>query len=254
MASKTNKGLIEYCKAQVGRPYFYGTFGNKASRALYNQKKEQYPKFYTWDYSSKYDGQRVHDCAGLIKGYLWSETPDSPPKYNAKEDYGATAFYQHCTKKGTLASFDRIPGRLVFKGTPSKMSHVGVYIGDDRIIEAKGHAYGVIESRLDDKWTHWGQCNLIQEDAAPAPDPEPIPTPAPTPSPSPAPEPASNEYRVKTNGSPLALRRSPNPKGALICWMANGSKVTVSGTNGSWSRTTYKGMTGWAYTKWIAKA
>jgi len=250
--AKTNKGLIEYCKAQVGKPYFYGTFGQKASKALYNAKKEQYPVYYKWDYSSKYDGQRVHDCAGLIKGYLWSATPDSPPKYNAKEDYGATAFYEHCTKKGTIDTFDRIPGRLVFKKSKgSKMAHVGVWDGE-KIIEAKGHAYGVIISSLDDTWTHWGQCNLITEDAAPAPDP--APTPAPDPTPAPTPEPASNEYRVKTNGSPLALRRAPNPKGALIVWMANGSKVTVSGTNGSWSRTTYKGMTGWAYTKWLAKA
>jgi uncharacterized protein YraI len=35
--------------------------------------------------------------------------------------------------------------------------------------------------------------------------------------------------------------------------MPNGSKVTVSGTNGGWSRTTYKGKTGWAYSKWLTK-
>lgn len=244
---KTNSGLIEYCRAQVGRPYWYGTFGNTASASLYAAKKKQYPKKYTaTDYQSQY-GQRVHDCAGLIKGYLWSASPDSTPKYNASQDYGATAFYQHCTKKGSLDSFDHVPGRLVFKGTPSKMSHVGVYIGDNKIIEAKGHAYGVIISTLDSKWTHWGQCNLIAEDAAPSPQPAPEPTPAP------APAPASNEYRVKTNGSPLALRVAPNAKSACLVWMPNGSLVTVTGSNGSWSRTTYKGHTGWAYTKWLKK-
>lgn len=244
--AKTNNGLIEYCRAQLGRPYFYGTFGNTASKKLYGQKKKQYPIYYKWDYSSKYDGQRVHDCAGLIKGYLWSATPDSPPKYNASQDYGATAFYNHCSKKGTIASFDRVPGRLLFKGTPSKMSHVGVWDGEC-IIEAKGHAYGVVRTQLDDKWTHWGQCNLIEEGAAPDPAPAPVPTPTP------APVPADNKYKVKTNGSPLALRVAPNAKSALICWMKNGSEVTVSGTNGSWSRTTYKGKTGWAFTKWLAK-
>lgn len=245
--AKTNSGLIDYCRAQLGRPYFYGTFGNTASKALYDAKKKQYPKYYTWDYSSKYDGQRVHDCAGLIKGYLWSATPDSPPKYNAKEDYGATAFYQHCSKKGTMSSFDNVPGRLVFKGKAAKMSHVGVYIGGGRIIEAKGHAYGVVESPLNSDWTHWGQCNLIEEDAAPAPTPEPTPAPTPTPAP------ADNAYKVKTNGSPLALRVAPKSGAALICWMPNGSDVTVSGTNGSWSRTTYKGKTGWAFSKWLTK-
>ena len=77
--AKTNGGLVEYCKAQIGRPYWYGTFGNTASASLYEAKKKQYPKYYTAkDYASQY-GQRVHDCAGLIKGYLWSATPDSPP-------------------------------------------------------------------------------------------------------------------------------------------------------------------------------
>ena len=36
---KTAQGLIEYAKAQLGRPYWYGTFGQAASKALYDQKK-----------------------------------------------------------------------------------------------------------------------------------------------------------------------------------------------------------------------
>ena len=245
--AKTNGGLVEYCKAQIGRPYWYGTFGNTASASLYKAKKNQYPKYYTAsDYPSQY-GQRVHDCAGLIKGYLWSATPDSPPKYNAKEDYGATAFYQHSTKKGTIASFDRVPGRLVFKGTPSKMSHVGVWDGE-KIIEAKGHAYGVVVSNLDDKWTHWGQCNLITEDQAPAPTPTPTPTPAPTPAPS------YPKYKVKTNtGVPLRLRAAPNTKSAILALIPNGTIITVTDTSGSWARTTYGGHTGWCSMTYLKK-
>lgn len=252
--AKTNSGLIEYCKVQLGRPYWFGTFGQTASAALYKEKKKQYPKYYTAsNFSSQY-GQRVHDCAGLIKGYLWSETPDSPPKYKASEDWGATSFYVHCSKRGTIDSFDHIPGRLVFKGKDAKMTHVGVYIGDGKIIEAKGHAYGVIESKLDDKWTHWGQCSIIKEDSAPAPTPQPEPQPQP----APAPEPVKNNYKVKTNGSPLALRAAPNAKSVCLAWMPNSKPgkptlVTVTGTSGSWSRTTYKGLNGWAFSKWLAK-
>lgn len=235
--AKTNSGLVDYCRAQLGLPYWFGTFGQTASASLYASKKKQYPKYYTAnDYASQY-GKRVHDCAGLPKGYLWSATPTSAPKYDAGTDWGATAFYQHCNKKGTIDTFDQVPGRLVFKGKPAKMTHVGVYVGGGKIIEAKGHKYGVIESKLDKSWDYWGQCELIAEDSAPAP------TPAPS----------SEAYKVKTNGSPLALRVAPNAKAALIVWMPNGSKVTVSGTSGSWSRTTYKGQTGWAFTKWLKK-
>ncbi len=243
--AKTNGGLVEYCKAQIGRPYWYGTFGNTASASLYEAKKKQYPKYYTAkDYASQY-GQRVHDCAGLIKGYLWSATPDSPPKYNAKEDYGATAFYQHCDKKGTIASFDRVPGRLLFKGTPSKMSHVGVWDGE-KIIEAKGHAYGVVVSNLDGKWTHWGQCNLITEDQAPAPTPSPAPAPTPAPS--------YPKYKVKTNtGVPLRLRAAPNTKSVVLALIPNGTIITVTDTSGSWARTTYGGYTGWCSMTYLKK-
>lgn len=247
--AKNNAGLVEYCRAQLGLPYWFGTFGQTASASLYASKKEQYPKYYTAsDYSTQF-GKRVHDCAGLIKGYLWSATPTSAPKYNAATDYGATAFYQHCNKKGTIDTFDKVPGRLVFKGKPSKMSHVGVYIGDGKIIEAKGHKYGVVESKLDATWDYWGQCELIQEGSAPAPAPAPQPAPAPTP----APAPSSEAYKVKTNGSPLALRVAPNTKATLLAWMPNGSKVKVNGTSGSWSHTTYNGKTGWAYSKWLKK-
>lgn len=57
-----------------------------------------------------------------------------------------------------------------------------MYIGDGLIVEAKGHKYGVITSKLDATWTHWCQSNLITDDT---PKPEPTPTPAPTPAPEP---------------------------------------------------------------------
>ena len=84
-------------------------------------------------------------------------------------------------------------------------------------------------------------------------DSTPAPTPAPEPTPTPAPTPSTENYKVKTNGSTLALRVAPNAKSALICWMPNGSKVTVSGSQDGWLRTTYKGQTGWAYGKWMKK-
>lgn len=80
-------------------------------------------------------------------------------------------------------------------------------------------------------------------------DPEPTPEPTPTPTPAPT----TQDYKVKTNGSCLALRVAPNTKATLILWMPNGSKVTVSGQQDGWMRTTYKGRTGWSYGKWLKK-
>ena len=82
---KTAKGLVSYANAQLGLPYWYGTFGQKATAELYAAKKKQYPELYkSWnDFPTQY-GQRVHDCVGLIKGYLWSETATATPKSCAR--------------------------------------------------------------------------------------------------------------------------------------------------------------------------
>lgn len=155
---KTNKGLVEYCKAQLGKPYWYGTFGNTASASLYQAKKKQYPAYYTAeDFSTQY-GQRVHDCVGLIKGYLWSETPTSTPKYNSAQDVSANGMRGKCKVSGDINTMPEIIGLLVFM-----QGHVGVYIGNGEVIEARGHAYGVVKTRLKDRpWKWWGECPYIE--------------------------------------------------------------------------------------------
>ena len=47
---------------------------------------------------------------------------------------------------------------LVFRrGKDGKMSHIGVYIGNDTVIEAKGADYGVVQTSLKDgSWTNYG--------------------------------------------------------------------------------------------------
>ena len=155
--SKTNTGLVAYAKAMLNKPYWYGTFGQTATEALYKSKKNQYPgQYIPTDFPSQY-GQRVHDCVGLIKGYLWSDSTTSAPKYNAAQDVSANGMRSKCTKKGSIDSIPEVPGVLVFFD-----GHVGVYIGDGYVIEARGHKYGVVKTKLKDRgWTSWGYCPYI---------------------------------------------------------------------------------------------
>ena len=156
--SKTNTGLVEYVKAQLGKPYWFGTFGQTATENLYQSKKKQYPNYYTAkDFKLQY-GQRVHDCIGLIKGYLWSDTPTSVPKYNASQDVTADGMLDKCREKGNISTMPELPGVLVFSS-----QHVGVYIGNGYVIEALGHKYGVIKTKLATRgWKSWGKCPWIK--------------------------------------------------------------------------------------------
>lgn len=163
--SKTTIGLANYCKAQVGKPYWMGTFGNTATADLltYNRERlglEFYPDPGVPDFTTQY-GQRVHDCVGLIKGYRWSETPTSPPVYVQAQDVDVRGLYGQCSKNHGAIDFGITGltytiGMCVFN---SDLTHVGVYVGNGKIIEAQGHAYGVVENNAYDrryKFTLWG--------------------------------------------------------------------------------------------------
>lgn len=157
--AKTAKGLVSYSVAQLGRPYWYGAFGQAASKDLYEQKKNQYPKYYKWDYTPEVAGQKVHDCVGMIKGYLWSTGPnDANVKYNSSQDISANMMRDACTINGKISILPEVPGMLVFKD-----GHVGVYEGNGYVIEARGHDYGVVRTKLESRsWSSWGRCPFIE--------------------------------------------------------------------------------------------
>ena len=151
---KTGQGLAEYAIAQLGNPYWWGTFGQTANASLLAAKRAQYPSYYQAnDFQSQF-GKKVHDCVGLVKGYRWCDSPDGEPQYVGSQDVAVSGLYTQCDKKGTLASMPDIPGVCVFQ---ADMGHVGVYIGDGYVVEAMGHAYGVVKTQLHNRnWSLWG--------------------------------------------------------------------------------------------------
>lgn len=164
MSKKTNTGLVEYCKKQVGRPYWLGGFGQRADREFYEQNKSRL-QYGPWagDYE-KAAGQKVHDCCGLVKGYFWTDGPDVPWRsgqyqINGLPDWGVDGQYAHCSEKGKISTIPELSGVLVFT---SNLSHVGVYIGNGEVIEARGHAYGVQKNKLKDRnFTLWGKLDVL---------------------------------------------------------------------------------------------
>lgn len=163
MNEKTNIWLIEYAKGQVGRPYWYGTFGSYSDKDLYKAKKAQYPKQYppqkwTEDSFMSQLGVKVHDCVGLIKGALWCDSTNGKPKYNSEQDVSADGLINLCKEWGPMYSLPEIGGLVLWKS-----GHVGIYLTGGKVVEAKGHAYGVVISDIGStNWQKWGRIPWIQ--------------------------------------------------------------------------------------------
>ncbi len=192
----TNKQLVNYARGQLGRPYWYATYGQISSVMVYKSIAQRYPdrvkKWPKETYMAQL-GQKVHDCSGLIKGAIFCQgDPEGLPKYNCKFDYSADGLINLCTESGPYSKVPNIPGLILWKS-----GHVGILVevvnGVPHWIESKGHNYGVVYAETGTKWQKWGKLPaswITYED-----------TPAPTPAPDPE---GGYDVKVKT------LKRNPD--------------------------------------------
>lgn len=146
--------LVEYAKAQVGRPYWGGTYGQIADEALLTYKRKQYPELYPNPGSPSFEsqlGQKVHDCNGLVYAPSVCYTPDDRPSRYPSPYYGVSRLYQECEETGLITpETELVKGELLFR---NKNGHVGIYGGDGYVYHAKGHKWGVLKEPY--KWIEW---------------------------------------------------------------------------------------------------
>lgn len=226
-----NTEFTEYCKSKVGCYYWFGTFGQKASKALYAEKKKQYPKYYTAsDFASQIaNPKQCFDCAGLPKSIILLK------KYSASDDLGATGIYGKCKKKGKITNVsDLKPGTLIFKGNDTTKSHVGVYIGDNKLVEAKGHAYGVVTSTYSSAFKYWAEYYAVDYSDTPE---EPLKP--------------GDIMQVTTHYTELMLRGYASVSAPIVQRMKKGWKVTYLGEKsedktGTWLKVQCNSLIGWA--------
>lgn len=163
-STKNNRDLVQWAKyaADEGWGYVYGTYGSRLTGWLYQSKLNQYPiqvGQYADFIQTNWMGKRVADCVGLIKGYSWLDVDALEVNYciNGMPDIDANQMYQYAPQSGTIDTIPEIPGLAVWH-----QGHIGIYIGNGKVIEAKGTEYGVVETDLaDGAWTHWLQIPFI---------------------------------------------------------------------------------------------
>jgi cell wall-associated NlpC family hydrolase len=182
--SRTPAGLVAHARAQLGLPYFYGTYGQKPTAELIDYKRRQYPDMWSLERVSvakqkHLSAPRCYDCAGLVKSYWMQENPQTPARYVEKYDKSAGGLKSCCSTRGPISSIPESgspqkpqllwgdsPGVLVFVGT----RHVGIYAGAGRVLEAKGFSYGVVETELRrGSWDTWGKLDWLDYGNAPKP-------------------------------------------------------------------------------------
>ena len=143
--------------------YIWGTAGEQWTEAKQKalEKTTDPDRAQGRAYGSKWTGHTVADCSGL---FSWAFKKLGGYMYHGSD----TMYKKYCTDKGELKKGKRTdrgtlkPGTAVFVWNGSTYSHVGLYVGDNTVIEAMSTINGVTTSRVTaGKWTHWGELSGV---------------------------------------------------------------------------------------------
>lgn len=162
--------------------YIWGTAGEKwtAAKQAEIEKTTDKNREKARQYGSKWIGHYVADCSGL---FSWAFKQLGGYMYHGSD----TMFRKYTTANGQLSKGKRTDGQTLLPGTAlftynssdKKYGHVGLFIGDNTVIEAEGTIHGVVTSKASGKWTYWGELKGVDYGHSPSPEP-PTPTTKPT--------------------------------------------------------------------------
>ena len=149
------KKFLELIRSKLGCGYVYGAQGEVMTKSLLDTLIKRFGRshYYFDGYSAeKWLGKECYDCSGLI---VWALEQLGL----IRTDLTADGLYQLCepVQKSKLEV-----GDLVFyQNSNGYKTHVGVYIGNGRVIHARGTAYGVVETELFASFTVFGRLKVF---------------------------------------------------------------------------------------------
>lgn len=205
--------------------YMVNKYGTNWKNSAEAKKDDRYQSALN---GSKWIGHYVADCSGL---FSWAFKELGGYMYHGSN----TMYDKYCTSKGKLSGGKRTDGRDLQPGTAvfveksdGKKSHVGLYIGDGKVIEAASTAKGVITSSVTDtKWKCWGELKGVSYGESP--EPEPVP-----------------KGYAEVTGKRVALRKAPTTAAAIIMRIDTGERVKIEDPPPSdWEYVSYAGKTGY---------
>lgn len=150
--------LCAYFRSAIGGGYCYGASGEVSSLARRRQWAEWNPSQAgnLLGLCAKWDGKRVWDCSGLFRG-----------AYRELATYASggatTIFNTWLIESGKIETMPMERGIAVFRGTEKTKEHIGLYVGEGRVVDARSASKGVLLGALGSyAWTHWGRLRGVQ--------------------------------------------------------------------------------------------
>jgi hypothetical protein len=132
MSNLTGTGLASYAQGKVGTPYFYGSKMKVLTETFMKSMHASYPSVVTTAYialarARKQVGRVNTDCSGLISAYTLHVL-------------GSAQLYSQAYARLPISTWKQwAVGVVVWRS-----GHVGVYLGNGKVAEAKGINYGVV--------------------------------------------------------------------------------------------------------------
>lgn len=185
----------------------------------------------TKQYGRKWIGHYVTDCSGL---FYWAFKELGGYMYHGSN----TMWNKYSTAKGKLINGKRSDGKELKPGsavymnkTGTDRSHVGLYIGNGEVIEAKGTAYGVVKSKVN-AWDEWSE--LVGVDYEEQKEDVVIVA-----------------KQAVVIGGDLNIRSAKSTTAKRIGGIPNGTTIEVMSDDGTWASINYKNMTGFVMSKYL---
>ena len=208
--------------------YIYGQSG-----ALWTKAKQKNlegttdPKYEMGrKYGSKWIGHQVADCSGLVV-YLCAQMGFSVP-------HGSNSMWDgSLSKKGCITTSDIPVGALVFKlRGADDYYHVGIYVGNGKVVEAKSTYYGIVESGLSD-WTHYGLLKKLSYSDEEVTELH-----------------TGNAIVDVPNDGTVNVRKSASTKSTKVCTLREGESCNVLSVDGDWAKVELR-TEGYVMTKYL---
>jgi uncharacterized protein YgiM (DUF1202 family) len=187
-------------------------------------------------YGSKWIGHYVSDCSGM---FAWAFKQLGGYMYHGSN----TMYRKYCVETGEIKSPPPV-GAAVFKRRPGTKYadgwdyyHVGLYVGDGKVIEAKGTQSGVVQTSL----STWGFYGLLKGVDYGAKENQNEVDPVV----------GTGKAVVDVpNDTSVNVRRKPSRSSTVALQLPEGTEVNVVENDGTWCKVEYKNV-GYVMSKYL---